>query len=95
MALERTLALIKPDCCSRPWIEELLRKAPVPEGEEAPEDAPPVFELQPEERAALLGGYPAGKPGSGDDIAAVVDFLLSDSAGFISGVALPVDGAYR
>ena len=27
MAVERTLALIKPDCCSRPWIEELLRKA--------------------------------------------------------------------
>ncbi len=25
----------------------------------------------------------------------MVDFLLSDSAGFISGVALPVDGAYR
>jgi hypothetical protein len=25
----------------------------------------------------------------------VVDFLLSESAGFISGVALPVDGAYR
>jgi NAD(P)-dependent dehydrogenase (short-subunit alcohol dehydrogenase family) len=51
--------------------------------------------LEPAERAALLGGYPAGKPGSGDDVAAVVDFLLSDSAGFVSGVALPVDGAYR
>ena len=51
--------------------------------------------LEPAERAALLGGYPAGKPGSGDDVAAVVDFLLSNSAGFISGVALPVDGAYR
>jgi NAD(P)-dependent dehydrogenase (short-subunit alcohol dehydrogenase family) len=51
--------------------------------------------LEPAERAALLSGYPAGKPGSGDDVAAVVDFLLSDSAGFISGVALPVDGAYR
>jgi len=51
--------------------------------------------LEPAERLALLGGYPAGKPGSGDDVAAVVDFLLSDSAGFISGVALPVDGAYR
>jgi len=25
----------------------------------------------------------------------VVDFLLSDSAGFISGVALRVDGSYR
>ena len=44
---------------------------------------------------AMLARYPAGKPGSGDDIAAVVDFLLSESAGFISGVALPVDGAYR
>ena len=51
--------------------------------------------LEPAERAMLLGGYPAGKPGSGDDIGAVVEFLLSDSAGFISGVALPVDGAYR
>ena len=51
--------------------------------------------LEPEQRAAMLAGYPGGKPGSGDDVAAVVDFLLSDSAGFISGVALAVDGAYR
>src|ERR671912_751420 len=49
--------------------------------------------LEPQEQAAMLHRHPAGKPGSGDDIAAVVDFLLSDSAGFISGVALPVDGA--
>ncbi len=51
--------------------------------------------LAAQERAALLAGYPAGKPGSGDDVAAAVDFLLSESAGFISGVALPIDGAYR
>jgi NAD(P)-dependent dehydrogenase (short-subunit alcohol dehydrogenase family) len=51
--------------------------------------------LPPEERAGLLRGYPGGKPGSGDDVAAAVEFLLSESAGFISGVALPVDGAYR
>src|SRR5262245_39946024 len=51
--------------------------------------------LEPEQRAAMLARYPGGKPGSGDDVAAVVDFLLSESAGFISGVALPVDGAYR
>ena len=38
---------------------------------------------------------PAASRAAGDDIAAVVDFLLSNSAGFISGVALPVDGAYR
>jgi NAD(P)-dependent dehydrogenase (short-subunit alcohol dehydrogenase family) len=51
--------------------------------------------LEPEQRAAMLARYPGGKPGSGDDVAAVVDFFLSESAGFISGVALPVDGAYR
>jgi len=51
--------------------------------------------LAPEERAALLGGYPAGKPGSGDDVAAAVAYLLSAEARFVSGVALPIDGAYR
>jgi NAD(P)-dependent dehydrogenase (short-subunit alcohol dehydrogenase family) len=51
--------------------------------------------LAPDERAALLGGYPAGKPGSGDDVAAAVAYLLSAEARFVSGVALPVDGAYR
>jgi NAD(P)-dependent dehydrogenase (short-subunit alcohol dehydrogenase family) len=51
--------------------------------------------LAPDQRAALLSGYPGGKPGTGDDVAAAVEFLLSEAAGFISGVALPVDGAYR
>ena len=51
--------------------------------------------LSSEQRAEMLNGYPGGKPGTGDDVAAAVEFLLSDSSGFISGVALPVDGAYR
>ncbi len=51
--------------------------------------------LPPEQRAALLNGYPGGRAGTGDEVAAAVGFLLSESAGFISGVALPVDGAYR
>ena len=51
--------------------------------------------LTAEEKSLLLGGYPAGKPGSGDDIAAAVSYLLSPHAGFVSGVALPIDGAYR
>ena len=51
--------------------------------------------LAPEQRAALLSGYPGGRPGTGDEVAAAVAFLLSEAAGFISGIALPVDGAYR
>ena len=51
--------------------------------------------LPPDQRAALLSGYPGGRPGTGDEVAAAVEFLLSEPAGFISGVALPVDGAYR
>jgi NAD(P)-dependent dehydrogenase (short-subunit alcohol dehydrogenase family) len=51
--------------------------------------------LPPEQRAAMLNGYPGGKPGTGDNVAAAVEFLLSEQAGFISGIALPVDGAYR
>jgi NAD(P)-dependent dehydrogenase (short-subunit alcohol dehydrogenase family) len=47
------------------------------------------------EKAALLGGYPGRRPGTGDEVAAAMAFVLSDSAAFISGVALPVDGAYR
>jgi NAD(P)-dependent dehydrogenase (short-subunit alcohol dehydrogenase family) len=51
--------------------------------------------LPPDQRAALLSGYPGGRPGTGEEVAAAVGFLLSEQAGFVSGVALPVDGAYR
>lgn len=51
--------------------------------------------LAPEQRATMLAGYPGGRPGTGDEVAAAVEFLLSEGAAFISGVALPVDGAFR
>ena len=51
--------------------------------------------LAPEQQKALLGGYPGGRPGTGDEVAAAVEYLLSEAAGFTSGIALPVDGAYR
>src|SRR5262249_34013275 len=51
--------------------------------------------LSPDEQARLLSGYPGGRQGRGDEVAATVAFLLSEAAGFISGVALPIDGAYR
>jgi NAD(P)-dependent dehydrogenase (short-subunit alcohol dehydrogenase family) len=46
------------------------------------------------DRARMLEGYPSGRAGSSEDVAAAVAFLVSEGAGYISGVALPVDGAY-
>lgn len=46
------------------------------------------------ERARMLEGYPSGRAGTSEDVAAAVGFLVSEAAGYISGIALPVDGAY-
>lgn len=37
-------------------------------------------------------GYPLGRTGEPEDVAAAVRFLASPAAGFITGVTLPVDG---
>jgi NAD(P)-dependent dehydrogenase (short-subunit alcohol dehydrogenase family) len=36
--------------------------------------------------------HPLGRLGTPEDIAAAIVFLASDSAGWITGVTLPVDG---
>ncbi|PIT01945.1 hypothetical protein TSA1_15065 [Bradyrhizobium nitroreducens] len=46
------------------------------------------------EQARMLEGYPSGRAGTSEDVATAVEFLVSEGAGYISGVALPVDGAY-
>ena len=40
----------------------------------------------------LAAGLPVGKLGDPDDFGRIVAFLCSDSAGFITGAAIPVDG---
>lgn len=48
----------------------------------------------PRRRKALEGATPAGRLGTPDDVANGVAFLLSPDTGFITGVALPIDGGY-
>ncbi len=52
------------------------------------------FDALPEQdRARMLGAIPAGRPGTADEIAATVAFLLSGAAGYINGATIAVDGA--
>ncbi|KAA0696931.1 3-oxoacyl-ACP reductase FabG [Halopseudomonas laoshanensis] len=44
------------------------------------------------QRSAMLEQIPLGRLGQADEIAAVVEFLAGDSAGYITGAIIPVNG---
>lgn len=46
----------------------------------------------PKMAAKTAGTIPMGRGGTPEEIAKVIDFLLSDDASYVTGVALPVDG---
>jgi 3-oxoacyl-[acyl-carrier protein] reductase len=46
----------------------------------------------PENRAKIVAGIPLGRLSTPDDIASAALWLASDSAQFITGIELPVDG---
>ena len=48
--------------------------------------------LNEDQHAQILDLVPLGRVGQPDEIAAAVDFLASENAGFITGTVLPVDG---
>ncbi|MET7667962.1 3-oxoacyl-ACP reductase FabG [Micromonospora luteifusca] len=48
--------------------------------------------LPDDRKAEILKSIPAGRMASPDEVAAVVTWLASDSAGYVSGAVIPVDG---
>jgi len=48
--------------------------------------------LTDDRKTGIIGTIPAGRMGAVDDVASAVRFLASDSAGYITGAVLPVDG---
>jgi 3alpha(or 20beta)-hydroxysteroid dehydrogenase len=51
-------------------------------------DAPPAF------LEASLALTPAGRPGTPEEVASLVTFLLSDSSAYINGAEISIDGGY-
>jgi 3-oxoacyl-[acyl-carrier protein] reductase len=44
---------------------------------------------------AIKSRTPLGRIGSSHDVAAVVEFLISEKSSFVTGAVIPVDGGYR
>ncbi|MCW2614132.1 MAG: 3-oxoacyl-ACP reductase [Frankiales bacterium] len=55
-------------------------------------DTDMTAELPADRREELLRAVPLGRTASADEIAAVIGFLASDGAAYVTGAVLPVDG---
>ena len=61
---------------------------------ETPQSLDPVNSLGPEGLKAIAASIPAGRVGAPEDIAALISFLTSPDASYITGQAIVVDGGY-
>lgn len=77
------------------YAEAGIRANAVCPGYVSTELTAPLFERMGEVRfKALVNSHAMKRLGRPEEISNAVLFLLSDEAGFITGVALPVDGGY-
>lgn len=56
-------------------------------------DTPMTASDPPDVRAAAVAGIPAGRYGRSEEVAALVRYLLSEEAGFLTGQLIGIDGA--
>ncbi|MEU6902775.1 MULTISPECIES: SDR family oxidoreductase [Streptomyces] len=57
-------------------------------------DTPMIAALDPDQRTSLDAAHPLGRIARAEEIADAVVWLSSGRAGFVTGIALPVDGGY-
>jgi 3-oxoacyl-[acyl-carrier protein] reductase len=57
-------------------------------------DSDALAALDGETQAHIIHGIPVARPGTPSDVGAAIAFLASDSAAYITGTVLPVDGGY-
>ncbi len=74
------------------WAPKVRVNCVCPGVIETPMTAP--LRADPAWAEAVMKRYPLGRFGRPEEIAAAILFLASDEAGFVTGVALPVDGGY-
>ncbi len=50
--------------------------------------------LEPSARERTVNLSPMRRPGEADEVAAAIEFLFSEQASYVSGIEMPIDGAY-
>lgn len=82
-------------CLAHEWARSGIRVNAVISGPAETPMTAPVWDAQPQLRAALVERLPLGRIGEPDDVAAGVSWLASDEAAWVTGSLLTIDGGLQ